>query len=73
MWNEEILLAGRVGTASNSEESQKLMKRFHSAIKRRFIKVKAYWVGHGALELLRSGNRLTIAEQSPREFDFTVS
>jgi hypothetical protein len=73
MWDEEILLAGRVGTASNSQESQKLMKRFHSAIRRRFVKVKAYWVGHGALELLQSGKRLTIAEQSPKEFDLSVS
>jgi len=72
MWNEEILLAGRVGTASSSQESQKLMKRFHLAIKRRFIKVKAYWVGNRARELLRGGKRLTIAEQSPREFDLTV-
>jgi|SRR5215813_6016786 len=73
MWNKEIVLAGRVGTVSDSQESQSLMKRFHSAIRRRFVKIKAYWVGHGALELLRNGKRLTIAEQSPREFDFTVS
>ena len=73
MWNQEILLAGRVGTASNSEASQKLMKRFHSAIKRRFVKVKAYWVGPGALELLHSGKRLTIAEQSSKDFDLTTS
>jgi len=73
MWNQEILLAGCVGTASDSQESQKLMKRFHSAISRRFVKIKAYWVGHRALELLQSGKRLTIAVQSPPEFDLTIS
>jgi hypothetical protein len=73
MWEQEILLAGRVGTASASQESQRLMKRFHSAIRRRFIKVRAYWVGHGALELLQSGKRLTIAVQSPPEVDLTIS
>ena len=67
MWNPEILLAGRVGTASDSQQSQELMKRFHSAIRKRFVKIKAYWVGHGALELLQSGKRLTIAVQSPPE------
>ena len=73
MWNEEIVLAGRVGTASDSQESQRLMKQFHSVIKRRFVEINAYWVGHRALEFLRSGKRLTIAEQSPREFDLTLS
>lgn len=73
MWNPEILLAGGVGTASDSQESQKLMKRFHSAIRRYFVKIKAYWVGHGALELLQSGKRLTDAVQSPPAFDLTIS
>jgi hypothetical protein len=73
MWNKEVLLAGYVGTASDSVESQKLMKRFHSAIRRRFVKITAYWVGHGALELLPSGKRLTSAVQSPPEFDLTIS
>jgi len=41
MWNEEIVLAGRVGTASDSQESQRLMKQFHSVIKRRFVKINA--------------------------------
>jgi len=73
IWNQDILLAGYVGTASGSEESQKLMKRFHSAIRKRFVKIKAYWVGHEALKLLQNGKRLTIAVQSPPEFDLTIS
>jgi hypothetical protein len=72
MWNPEILLAGRVATASDSQESQKLLKRFHSAFRRRFVKIDAYWVGHRALEVLQSGKRLTDAVQSPSECDLTI-
>jgi hypothetical protein len=73
MWNQDILLAARVGTASDSQESLKLMKLFHSAIRRRFIKIKAYWVGHRALELLQNGKRLTDAAQAPSECDLIIS
>jgi hypothetical protein len=41
---------------------QKVMKKY-------FTKVRAYYVGPGALALLKNGTRLTGAEQSPREFD----
>lgn len=69
MWNDDILLHGRVATASDSEVSQSLMKLFHTAIKKRFTKIRAFYVGPNAQLMLRAGKRLTIAEQSPREFD----
>jgi hypothetical protein len=47
------------------------MKRFNSAVKKTFTKVKAFYVGPKALELLERGMRLTISAQSPREFDLT--
>jgi hypothetical protein len=73
VWNEEILLHGRIATASESDASQNLMKRFQSALKKHFTKIKAFYVGPGALALLKSGKRLTASEQSPREFDLTIS
>ena len=71
-WNEEILLHGRVATVSESPASQALMKRFQAAIRKHFVKIKAFYVGPSARKLLESGTRLTIAAQSPREFDLTV-
>ena len=69
IWNEDIVLNGCVGTASESQASQALMKRFHSAIKNTFSKAKAFYVGPKALRLLESGKRLAGAVQSPRELD----
>lgn len=71
IWNEDVVLHGRIATASDSEISKALMKRFQTAIKKTFSKVKAFYVGPKALALLESGKRLTISAQSPREFDLT--
>jgi hypothetical protein len=72
VWSDEIVLNGRVGTVSDSAVSQELMKRFNSAIRKQFTKIKAFWVGANALTLLNAGKRLAGAAQSPREFDLTT-
>jgi hypothetical protein len=69
LWNQEALLYGRVATVSDSRPAQELMRRFHSAVKRTFTKIKAYYVGPRADTLLQSGMRLTSAVQSPRDYD----
>ncbi|HTP26272.1 MAG TPA: hypothetical protein VMK12_11500 [Anaeromyxobacteraceae bacterium] len=71
LWRAQILLHGGFGTASESQASQLLMKAFATAIRSHFRRIKAFWVGAGAERMLDSGARLTIAEQSPREFDLT--
>jgi hypothetical protein len=72
IWNEDILLHGGIGTASDSKTSQALMKRFKAAIRKTFIKIQAFYVGPQALELLKSGKRLTMAAQSPPEYNLTI-
>lgn len=69
IWNEDVVLNGRIGTASDSELSHDLMKRFQAAIRKTFSKVRAFYVGPKALTLWESGKRLAGAVQSPREFD----
>lgn len=69
IWTQDILLYGRVATASESKASQALMRRFAGAIKKQFTKIKAVYVGRKALEMLNAGKRLTLAAQSPAEFD----
>jgi hypothetical protein len=71
IWNEDVVLNGVIGTASDSEISKALLKRFQAAVKKTFSKVKAFYVGPKALALLESGKRLAGAVQSPREFDLT--
>jgi len=68
----DILLHGRAATASDSPHSQELMKLFASAFRKRFKKVKAFWVGNHALSQLQRGTRLTMAVSSPREFDLLL-
>lgn len=71
LWECDILLHGRVATVSQSKVSQALVRRYLKALQKTFNKVKAFYVGPQALVLLRSGRRLTISAQSPREFDLT--
>lgn len=72
IWRPDVILYGRVATASDSVKSQKLMKIFNSTLRKQFRKVKAYWVGPKAYVLLEEGARLTIAAQSSRDFDLTI-
>ena len=69
IWNTDVVLNGRIATASESKVSQILMKRFHAAVKRTCSKVRAFYVGPRAFALLESGKRLTSAVQSPLGFD----
>ena len=72
VWNEDVSLCGRVATVSDSAVAQALMKRFNSAFRSHFSKIKAYRVGRGARALLDAGKRLTIAEQSSGSVDLTI-
>jgi hypothetical protein len=69
IWDDDVVLSGSIGTASESEVSQALMKRFHAAMNKTFKKVKGYHVGPKALTLLEGGKRFTAAAQSPRKSD----
>ncbi len=64
-----VLLAGRVGTCGGTATSEKLFQAFANALGKAFIKVKAFWVGPEARELLAAGCRLTQSADSPPEYD----
>jgi hypothetical protein len=72
LWSKDFVISGRVSTVSDSIEAQWLMKRFGSAFKRNFSKVKAFYVGPQALSLLNAGKRLTASIHSPEEYDLTL-
>ena len=72
LWTQNIVLNGRVATVSDSMEAQQLMRRFNSAFKKQFRKVKAFLVGPGAYALLGAGKRLTASAQSPGEYDLVL-
>jgi hypothetical protein len=68
-FGRDLVLNGRLGTVSDSPIARILMKRFASAVRRNFTKVKAFWVGPNAMAVLDAGGRLTLSTQTPRDFD----
>ena len=71
LWGDNVLLHGRFATASTAVPSLELLKIFRSLVHKRFEKIKAFYVGKEASQMLEQGKRLTIAEQSPRAFDLS--
>lgn len=69
IWQEGVLISGRVATVSDAPESMALMRRFERALRRRFRRIRAALVGPSAGRLLREGWRLTTAAHSPRTYD----
>lgn len=72
MWKEDVVLGGMIGTASQSPVARMLLKRFEAVFRKSFCRVGAYWVGPDAMELLRTGKRLTASVQSPPEYDLRI-
>jgi hypothetical protein len=70
-WGEDVLLHGRFATASATPFSSDLMKLLGSVARKRFKKVKAFYVGPEAEHCLDRGKRLAIAAQSPRTLDLS--
>jgi hypothetical protein len=69
LYGNNVLLQGEIRTAYKSKAAMRLQRAFDTAIRKHFVKIKAFYVGPGAEALLDSGYRLTAAEQCPREFD----
>jgi hypothetical protein len=68
-YSSEILVYGRVGTVSDSKIAKALYRSFANAIKKQFVRIRAFWVGPQAEKLLHQGCRLTAGAQCPREYD----
>jgi hypothetical protein len=64
-----ILVYGRVATASDSALSKNLYAAFSRAIERHFRRVDTAWVGPEAEAAWRHGTRLAIGAFSPAEYD----
>jgi hypothetical protein len=68
-WTNGAIICGRFATLHKTPASQALMRAVRSRIKKHFTRVCAYWVGPEALAAFRAGRRLTMAIQSPPEYD----
>lgn len=69
---EKVIVAGRVSTISEDNDSEKLFKLFSSKIKRYFRKIDTFYVGPMAELKLKEGWRLVTNEGSPRDYDLVL-
>jgi hypothetical protein len=74
IFNNEILVAGRVATISEEKFSVDLYKAFSLIIKKKkFKRIGEFYVGPSALQKLHSGWRLVTNEKLSRGFDLALS
>lgn len=69
--DSNCIIAGQIGTVSNNEWSIALYKRIFSLIKKKFTKIKSFYVGDEASKKLNNGYRLTTNIRSPVDYDLT--
>ena len=73
MWKTGTLLPGHMSAFYNSTEARKLVKAFLMSLRHEgFRRVDEFLLGREALAMLRVWKRLTMAEQSPPEFDLRL-
>jgi hypothetical protein len=63
------IISGDVGTVSDDPSGKALWLAFAKPIKKKWRRVKAYYVGPEALAVLRGGGRLTTSIRSPALYD----
>lgn len=71
LWNDDVVISGRITTVSDTAYADVLMRAYRNAVRKHFVRVRAFWVGPKARALLDAGKRLTMAVQSPGEYDLT--
>jgi hypothetical protein len=71
VFGETCVIAGSAGTISEDEASLAIFKLFSKEIKQQFSKIKSFYVGKEAGELLDKGWRLTSSVKSPPLYDLT--
>lgn len=69
MIDDDRLVAGQIGTATNEPSSAEIFSLFARAIEDQFVKIKSYYVGPEAMRLLDRGIRLTPTSKSPKDYD----
>lgn len=71
-FGSNVIVAGQIGTISESEWSLRAYSAFEKEICKQFKKVKSYYVGDQAHKLLRDGWRLTANVRAPEEYDLSL-
>lgn len=70
-FRSNVIVAGQIGTISDSEWSLRAFTVFQKEIRKQFEKVKSYYLGDEASKLFRDGWRLTANVRAPEEYDLS--
>lgn len=73
LWDANTVISGTIGTVTDSDEANRIIRLFEKTIKKSFKKIKAFYVGPEAYQMLLKGQRLACAAvESPPEFDLQI-
>lgn len=68
----DCVISGQLGTCTDAELSKLLMSELWRATRRHWRKIRSYWVGPEAEDILRNGGRLTTNIKSSEEYDLSM-
>jgi len=68
-YDERTVLAGNIGTCTESQKSVRLLRAIFSIIRKKWTPIRSYAVGPEAVTVLDSGGRLAAGLNFPREYD----
>lgn len=69
MYTGQQLISGQIGTIGNSKQADDLYSLFSRIIRKRFDKVKSFYIGPESAGLLDNGVRLSVTSKSPQRYD----
>ena len=73
MFDEQYLICGRIGTASDNRDSVQLFREYSCSITQEFRKHRNFFVGLEALKLQQKGVRLiTMHIDESKEYDLNI-
>lgn len=71
VYQESCVIDGNVGTCTDDSTSIDLVNVFAREVRRQFKRIKSFYVGQEAEQLLDAGYRLTIGVNASREIDLS--
>lgn len=71
IFEDKCVVAGQIGTCSEDDISKEILNLFVKEMRNQFVRIKSYYVGKDAADLLDRGFRLTASVQRPVEYDLT--
>jgi len=69
LFGDNVVIAGQLGTASDDPISSELFRLVARSVKKLFTKIKAYWVGPAAVEILDAGGKLSVSSETDPLYD----